>query len=83
MIYFIITIQTNDDITNKINADMPIIVKQKISSIFTKGITLWSWFGIDELWKTGVPALNYDYWLDRWFLKCDLDNTECKSVFGS
>lgn len=75
-------IKINDDITNKINANMPIIVKQKISNIFNKGITLWSWFGIDELWQTGEPAVNSNYWLDRWFLKCNLDNTECDFVLG-
>lgn len=76
-------IQLNEDIANKINADIPQLVKQKMSAIFNKGITIWSWFGIDELWKTGEPALNNDYWLDRWFLKCDLDNTECDIVLGA
>ena len=68
-------IQINEDITNKINYDMPFIVKQKLSKIFNDGITLWSWFGFDELWKnTNTPTSSY--YLDRWFLKCDLDNTE-------
>ena len=69
-------IKLNEDITNKINANIPLIVKQKLSKIFNDGITLWSWFGHDELWKNGTPYLNQDYWLDRWFLKCQLDNTE-------
>ena len=76
-------IKLNEDITNKINANIPLIVKQKLSKIFNDGITLWSWFGIDELWNTGLPALNQDYWLDRWFLKCDLDNTEIRLVIGN
>ena len=70
-------IQTNDDITNKINYDMPLIIKQKFNSILNNGITLWSWFGFDELWGTGImPILALR--LDRWFLKCTLDNTEYK-----
>lgn len=75
-------IKLSEDITNKINANIPLIIKQKLSKIFNDGITLWSWFGIDELWKTGTPALNQDYWLDRWFLKCDLDNTEIRFAMG-
>ena len=68
-------IQLNEDITNKINANIPHIVKQKLSSIFNKGITLWSFFNNDELWYFGTPASS-DYYIDRWFMKCDLDNTE-------
>lgn len=68
-------IQLNDDITNKINYDMPLIVKQKLSKIFNDGITLWSFFGINELWASPVVPSS-TYYLDRWFMKCDLDNTE-------
>ena len=74
-------IQLNEDITNKINADMPIIIKQKLSKIFNKGITLWSFFGKDDLWS-GYYGTDPDYFIDRWFLKCDLDNCEIRFAFG-
>lgn len=69
-------VQINEDITNKINADIPLIAKQKLSSIFNNGITLWSFFGFSPLWSdddtqpTGIPMP------DRWFLKHTYDNTE-------
>ena len=68
-------IQINEDITNKINADIPYIVKQKLSSIFNNGITIWNFFGFDYLWGTAsYETITNSY--TRWFLKCELDNTE-------
>ena len=75
-------IQLNEDITNKINADIPLIVKQKLSSVFNKGITLWSWFGFPELWDGDPADPTSTYYLDRWFLKCTLDNTEVRFYKG-
>ena len=70
-------IQTNDDITNKINYNMPLIIKQKINSIFNNGITLWSFFGLGGLWGyDDIP--NTNNFPDKWFMKCILDNTEYK-----
>ena len=70
-------IQTNDDITNKINYDIPLIIKQKLNAIFNNGITLWTYFGNDYLWKNGeLPTVTTDP--DLWFMKCILDNTEYK-----
>lgn len=74
-------VKLNEDITNKINADIPLIVKQKLSKIFTQGITLWSWFGFAELWSSSAEPSS-TYYLDRWFLKCDLDNTEIRFAMG-
>ena len=67
-------IQLNEDITNKINADIPLIAKQKLSIIFNQGITLWSFFGFRGLWSVIAPTS--DYYVDKWFMKCELDNTE-------
>ncbi len=70
-------IQINEDITNKINANIPLIIKQKLSSIFNNGITLWSFFKFSQLWKpieTDVPSSTY--YLDRWLFKDTLDNSE-------
>ena len=68
-------IKLNEDITNKINYDMPIIIKQKLSSIFNNGITLWSFFGNQVLWSMiNTPTTTNNP--DRWFMKCELDNTE-------
>lgn len=69
-------VQINEDITNKINANIPMIVKQKLSAIFNSGITLWSFFGLTELWSStpGVP-LSSNY-IDNWFMKHKRDNTE-------
>lgn len=69
-------IQLNDDIVNKINYNMPQIIKQKLSNIFNNGITLWSWFGLQELWAETPTDPTSTYYLDRWFMKCELDNTE-------
>lgn len=71
-------IQINDDITNKINADIPHIVKQKLSSIFNSGITLWSFFTFSTLWKN--PSVSLAPNIDRWFMKHELDNTEVDYV---
>ena len=70
-------IQTNEDITNKINANIPLIIKQKISSIFNNGITLWTFFKFRTLYDENndiVPTSTY--YIDNWFMKCKLDNTE-------
>lgn len=67
-------IKTQEDITNKINADIPHIIKKKLSSIFNQGITLWSFFGIKGLWNTTNPT-SQEY-VENWFLKNELDNTE-------
>lgn len=69
-------IKLQEDITNKINIDMPIIIKQKLSKIFNDGITLWSFFGMAELWY-GNSVYDAQYNIDKWFMKCKLDNTEC------
>ena len=67
-------VKLNEDITNKINANIPQVVKQKLSQVFNKGITLWSFFGCDALWNdNNLTALNDP---DLWFMKHNLDNTE-------
>ena len=66
-------VQLNEDLTNKIKSNIPLIIKQKFTSIFNSGITLWSFFGFTGLWTTGTDS-NYDP--DKWFMKCTLDNTE-------
>jgi hypothetical protein len=71
-------IQLNEDITNKINANIPHLIKQKISAVFNKGITIWNFFGFDELWNVAIQTPSSSYYLDRWFMKCTLDNTEYK-----
>lgn len=67
-------IQLQEDITNKINADIPYIAKKKISSIFNEGITLWSFFGVRGLWNNFVPT-STDY-VENWLFKNYYDNTE-------
>ena len=69
-------IKLNEDITNKINRDIPLIVKKKISTIFNNGITIWSFFGFKELWRDQLIPTTSDYQLDKFFLKCEYDNTE-------
>lgn len=67
-------IQLNEDITNKINNDIPHIIKQKISAIFNKGITIWNFFRNQSLWGTNqVSSTNNP---DKWFMKHDLENAE-------
>lgn len=70
-------IQIREDITNKINADIPMIVKKKLSSIFNEGITIWNFFGFDYLWGIflyeSVGKVH-----TKWFMKNELDNTEYK-----
>ena len=70
-------IQLNEDITNKINADIPHIVKQKLSSLFNNGITLWSFIRFGSLW-TSTEYETGTYNVDKWFMKHNLDNTEYK-----
>lgn len=67
-------VKLNEDITNKINYNMPLIVKQKLSKIFNDGITLWTFFGNGSLWGNESISTSNDP--DKWFLKCLLDNTE-------
>ncbi|MBO7731809.1 MAG: hypothetical protein J6S67_04635 [Methanobrevibacter sp.] len=68
-------VQTNDDITNKLNSDMPLIIKQKINAIFNSGITLWSFFNNITLWGSS-PTPQQTTNPDNWFMKCILDNSE-------
>lgn len=67
-------IQLNEDITNKINADIPLIIKQKISSIFNQGITLWTFFGFSSLNSNTNETTTYS--LDKWLYKNSLENKE-------
>ena len=67
-------IQIEDDITTKINADIPYLIKQKLSSIFNNGITLWSFFGFTSLNNNSNESATYS--LDKWLFKNTLDNTE-------
>lgn len=72
-------IQINEDITNKINANIPYIVKKKLSSVFNSGITLWTFFGFSQVYLI-YPPQDYDptytYDIDKWFMKHKYDNTE-------
>lgn len=68
-------VQLNEDITNKIDADIPLIIKQKISSIFNNGITLWTFFFSYELYNaTSIPSGLCP--IDNYFMKNVYDNTE-------
>ena len=67
-------VKLNEDITNKINANIPQVIKQKLSQVFNKGITLWSFFGCDGLWNNNNFTSTTDP--DNWFMKHNLDNTE-------
>ena len=67
-------VKLNEDITNKINANIPIVVKQKLSQVFNKGITLWSFFGVDAIWNNNALTLLNDP--EQWFMKHTYDNTE-------
>lgn len=65
-------IELSEDITDKINANIPLVIKQKISKIFMSGITLWSFFGFDGLWNDNITYPN----VNQWFMKSEYDNTE-------
>ena len=67
-------IQIEDDITTKINADIPYLVKQKLSSIFNNGITLWTFFGFSSLNSGASESATYK--LDKWLFKNTLENKE-------
>ena len=49
-------------------------IKQKLSSIFNNGITLWSLFSSTELWYNELPS--EQYYVDKWFLKDIYENPE-------
>jgi len=52
-------IQLSEDITNKLNdISMSIPIKKKISSILTKGIKMWTFFGLS---KNNLKGKLYDY----------------------
>lgn len=68
-------IKITEDITNKINANIPLIVKQKLSQVFNNGITIWNFFGFNDIWSLQVtPSEGYEE--DKWFMKHTYDNTE-------
>lgn len=67
-------IQLNEDITTKIKADIPYLIKQKISNIFNQGITLWTFFGFTSLNNNSNESDTYD--LDRWLFNNYLENKE-------
>lgn len=70
-------IRIEDDITNKIySREIPLIVKQKLNSIFNNGITLWTFFGFSSLWNdTPERPLGTLRPIDYLF-KEDFDNCE-------
>ena len=74
-------IKTNEELVNKINTDIPLIVKKKLSSIFNEGITLWSFFGNDELWGNSLVPVG-GIIIDDYFLKHYYDNTEYNILMG-
>ena len=68
-------IQISEDIVNKIDADIPLIIKQKLSAVFNQGITIWNFFGFSYLWGSEPSIVtNEDY--TKWFMKQTYDNTE-------
>lgn len=69
-------VQINEDITNKIDADIPYAVKKKLSSIFNNGITLWTFFGFQQFWRTRHTPSAVGYKVERFFMKHQYDNTE-------
>ena len=68
--------QLNDDLTNKLDTNIPHIIKQKLTSIFNQGITLWNFFGFKQLWIYNPSNPTSTYYLNRWFMKNTLDNSE-------
>lgn len=74
-------IQIKEDITNKINADIPLIVKQKLSTIFNNGITIWNFFGFSYMWRDDGNIITADYDYNNWFMKNTYDNTEYKGDY--
>ena len=72
-------IQINEDITNKINANIPYVIKKKLSQVFNQGITLWTFFGFSQVYLIYPPQdydPDYTYDIDKWFMKHKYDNTE-------
>lgn len=72
-------IQINEDITNKINANIPYVIKKKLSQVFNQGITLWTFFGFSQIYLIYPPQdydPDYTYDIDKWFMKHKYDNTE-------
>ena len=69
-------VQLNDDLTNKLDTNIPHIIKQKITNIFNQGITIWNFFGFKELWIYNPATPTSTYYLNKWFMKNTLDNTE-------
>lgn len=69
-------IQTDEDISMKINSDIPLIVKQKLSNIFMNGITLWTFLGLQNIAEESTAG--YD--VDDWLFKNTLENAEYKGV---
>ena len=67
-------IQINEDITNKIVADIPYIVKKKLSNIFNEGITIWTFFNLQGIWNNTEPTSSF--YVEKWLFKNSLDNTE-------
>lgn len=76
-------IELQDDITNKIRSNIPLVVKQKLSSIFNNGITLWTFFGFRSLYPSTsvIPNEPSSYDLDLWLFKNRLENKEYKGEY--
>ena len=69
-------IQVQDDMVNKINADIPLVVKKRFNEIFNAGITLWSFFGFKQFYDANSNLATYgSYDVDKWFLKTKLNNS--------
>ena len=69
-------IQVQDDMVNKINADIPLVVKKIFNEIFNAGITLWSFFGFKQFYDANSTLATYgSYDVDKWFLKTKLNNS--------
>jgi len=69
-------IKLEEDIVNKINTDIPLIVKKKLNDIFNAGITLWTFFGFKVFYKNGVTLPTSTYLPDKWLLKNEYENTQ-------
>lgn len=76
-------VQLQEDISMKINANIPLIAKQKLSNIFNQGIILWTFFGFRSLYPATatIPNESATYDLDKWLYKHTLENKEYKGEY--
>lgn len=73
-------IKLQDDVTDKIDNRVPLIVRQKLNAVLNNGVTLWSFFGFGSVWSGTIEidggSAPTTYNVNKYLYEENYDNCE-------